>query len=146
MGRALIGPLNGLQRAGVPVELNTAFTDLFVENGVVFVHVRDSHEAESAEPQLIRSPRRDPGPANEQMRIERTSGQPITEWTAGASATGDGILAAEKLGALDLMDDVIARRYRWDKPWFAPRSATLPVKRRTKIEPRLAVPSCHGRR
>lgn len=29
MGRALIGPLRiGLQRAGVPVELNTAFTDL----------------------------------------------------------------------------------------------------------------------
>lgn len=63
MGRALIGPLRiGLQRAGVPVELNTAFTDLFVENGVVSgVYVRDSHEAESAEPQLIRSPRRDPG-------------------------------------------------------------------------------------
>ena len=36
MGRALIGPLRiGLQRAGVPVLLNTALTDLYVEDGVV---------------------------------------------------------------------------------------------------------------
>src|ERR1700747_3105212 len=44
MGRALIGPLRiGLQRAGVPVVLNTALTDLYVEDGVVRgVHVRDA--------------------------------------------------------------------------------------------------------
>lgn len=130
MGRALIGPLRiGLQRAGVPVELNTAFTDLFVENGVVSgVYVRDSHEAESAEPQLIRA-RRGVILAcggfehNEQMRIKYQRAPITTEWTVGASAnTGDGILAAEKLGAaLDLMDDA------WwgptvplvGKPWFA---------------------------
>ena len=36
MGRALIAPLRiGLQRAGVPVVLNTALTDLYVEDGVV---------------------------------------------------------------------------------------------------------------
>ena len=36
MGRALIAPLRiGLQQAGVPVLLNTALTDLYVEDGVV---------------------------------------------------------------------------------------------------------------
>ena len=36
MGRALIAPLRvGLQQAGVPVRLNTAMTDLYVEDGVV---------------------------------------------------------------------------------------------------------------
>ena len=60
MGRALIGPLRiGLQRAGVPVVLNTALTDLYVEDGVVRgVYVRDtSAGSESAEPQLIRARR-----------------------------------------------------------------------------------------
>ena len=44
MGRALIGPLRiGLQKAGVPVQLNTALTDLYVEDGVVRgVYVRDT--------------------------------------------------------------------------------------------------------
>ena len=44
MGRALIGPLRiGLQRAGVPVVLNTALTDLYVEDGVVRgIYVRDA--------------------------------------------------------------------------------------------------------
>ena len=59
MGRALIGPLRiGLQRAGVPVQLNTALTDLYVEDGAVRgVYVRDTSGAESAEPQLIRARR-----------------------------------------------------------------------------------------
>src|SRR5246500_2202490 len=59
MGRALIGPLRiGLQRAGVPVLLNTALTDLFVEDGVVRgVYVRDASAPESAEPQLIQARR-----------------------------------------------------------------------------------------
>src|ERR1700735_5120777 len=36
MGRALIGPLRiGLQHAGAPVQLNTALTDPYVEDGVV---------------------------------------------------------------------------------------------------------------
>ena len=43
MGRALIAPLRiGLRRAGVPVLLNTALTDLHVEDGTVRgVYVRD---------------------------------------------------------------------------------------------------------
>ncbi len=45
MGRALIAPLRiGLQKAGVPVRLNTAFTDLYVEDGVVRgIYVRDTN-------------------------------------------------------------------------------------------------------
>ncbi len=52
MGRALIAPLRiGLQKAGVPVQLNTALTDLFVENGVVRgVYVRDTNEPEALSP------------------------------------------------------------------------------------------------
>lgn len=44
MGRALIAPLRiGLQQAGVPVVLNTALTDLYVEDGVVRgVYVREA--------------------------------------------------------------------------------------------------------
>ena len=59
MGRALIAPLRiGLQRAGVPVRLNTALTDLYVEDGVVRgIYVRDADAPESAEPQLIRTRR-----------------------------------------------------------------------------------------
>ncbi len=43
MGRALIAPLRiGLREAGVPVRLNTALTDLYVEDGVVRgVYVND---------------------------------------------------------------------------------------------------------
>ena len=45
MGRALIAPLRiGLQKAGVPVLLNTALTDLYVEDGVVRgIYVRDTN-------------------------------------------------------------------------------------------------------
>src|SRR3984957_251664 len=44
MGRALIAPLRiGLQRAGVPVTLNTALTDLYVEDGRgCGIYVRDA--------------------------------------------------------------------------------------------------------
>ena len=49
MGRALIAPLRiGLQKAGVPVLLNTALTDLYVEDGVVRgVYVRDTNAPEA---------------------------------------------------------------------------------------------------
>ena len=45
MGRALIAPLRiGLQKAGVPVRLNTALTDLYVEDGAVRgIYVRDTN-------------------------------------------------------------------------------------------------------
>jgi 3-oxosteroid 1-dehydrogenase len=130
MGRALIAPLRiGLREAGVGVQLNTALTDLYVEDGVVRgVYVRDARSPESAEPQLIRARR---GVIlgcggfehNEQMRVKYQRAPITTEWTVGAAAnTGDGILAAEKLGAgLELMEDA------WwgptvplvGAPWFA---------------------------
>ncbi len=130
MGRALIAPLRiGLQRAGVPVRLNTALTDLFVEDGVVRgVYVRDTVAAESAEPQLIRARRgvilaSGGFEHNEQMRVKYQRAPITTDWTVGAKAnTGDGILAGEKLGAaLDIMADA------WwgptvpleGAPWFA---------------------------
>jgi len=43
----------GLQEAGVPVKLNTALTDLYVETAWCGVYVRDAGASESAEPQLI---------------------------------------------------------------------------------------------
>jgi 3-oxosteroid 1-dehydrogenase len=130
MGRALIGPLRiGLQRAGVPVVLNTALTDLYVEDGVVRgVYVRGAGDAESGEPQLIRARRgvilaSGGFEHNEQMRVKYQRAPITTEWTVGAVAnTGDGILAGEKLGAaLDVMEDA------WwgptvplvGAPWFA---------------------------
>jgi 3-oxosteroid 1-dehydrogenase len=130
MGRALIGPLRiGLQKAGVPVQLNTALTDLFVEDGVVRgVFVRDARDPESSEPRLIRAHRgvilgSGGFEHNEQMRVKYQRAPITTEWTVGAVAnTGDGILAAEKLGAaLDIMEDA------WwgptvplvGAPWFA---------------------------
>ncbi len=114
MGRALIAPLRiGLQQAGVPVKLNTALTDLYVEDGVIRgVYVRETGESESGEPQLIRARRgvilaSGGFDHNEQMRVKYQRAPITTEWTVGAKAnTGDGILAGEKLGAaLDLMED-----------------------------------------
>jgi 3-oxosteroid 1-dehydrogenase len=130
MGRALIAPLRiGLQQAGVPVRLNTALTDLYVEDGVVRgIYVRDTREPESAEPELIKVRRgvilgSGGFEHNEQMRVKYQRAPITTEWTVGAKAnTGDGILAAEKLGAaLEIMEDA------WwgptvplvDAPWFA---------------------------
>ncbi len=130
MGRALIAPLRiGLQRAGVPVLLNTALTDLYLEDGVVRgIYVRDATGPETAEPQLIRARRgvilgSGGFEHNEQMRVKYQRAPITTEWTVGAKAnTGDGIIAAEKLGAaLDVMEDA------WwgptvplvGAPWFA---------------------------
>lgn len=130
MGRALIAPLRiGLREAGVPVRLNTALTDLYVEDGVVRgIYVRDSTAPESGEPELIRARRgvilgSGGFEHNEQMRVKYQRAPITTEWTVGAKAnTGDGIIAAEKLGAaLDVMEDA------WwgptvplvGAPWFA---------------------------
>ena len=130
MGRALIAPLRiGLRDAGVPVLLNTALTDLYVEDGVVRgIYVVDTTAPSTSEPRLIRARRgvilgSGGFEHNEAMR-RKYQREPIgTEWTVGAAAnTGDGILAAEKLGAaLDLMEDA------WwgptvpleGAPWFA---------------------------
>ena len=114
MGRALIAPLRiGLQQAGVPVQLNTELTDLYVEDGMVKgIYVRDTTGPETAEPQLIRARRgvilgSGGFEHNEQMRVKYQRAPITTEWTVGAVAnTGDGILAAEKLGAaLEIMED-----------------------------------------
>jgi len=130
MGRALIAPLRiGLRQAGVPVLLNTALTELYVEDGAVRgIYVRDMSGPEAAEPQLIKARRgvilgSGGFEHNEQMRIKYQRAPITTEWTVGAKAnTGDGILAAEKLGAaLELMED------SWwgptvplvGAPWFA---------------------------
>jgi len=130
MGRALIAPLRiGLRDAGVPVLLNTALTDLHVSQGTVSgVYVRDASAPASEEPRLIRARRAvvlacGGFEHNEQMRVKYQRAPIGTEWTVGAAAnTGDGILAAEKLGAaLDLMEDA------WwgptvplvGAPWFA---------------------------
>jgi 3-oxosteroid 1-dehydrogenase len=130
MGRALIAPLRiGLQKAGVPVRLNSAMTDLYVEDGSVRgIYVRDTNAPESAEPELIRARRgvilgSGGFEHNEQMRVKYQRAPITTEWTVGAKAnTGDGIIAGEKLGAaLDIMEDA------WwgptvplvGAPWFA---------------------------
>jgi 3-oxosteroid 1-dehydrogenase len=130
MGRALIAPLRiGLRDAGVPVLLNTALTDLYVEDGAVRgIYVRTAGSPESAEPELIRARRgvilgSGGFEHNEQMRVKYQRAPITTEWTVGAAAnTGDGIIAAEKLGAaLELMEDA------WwgptvplvDAPWVA---------------------------
>ena len=91
MGRALIAPLRiGLQKAGVPVLLNTALTDLYVEDGVVRgIYVRDMNAPESAEPQLIRARRgvilgSGGFEHNEQMRVKYQRAPITTEWTVGA--------------------------------------------------------------
>lgn len=130
MGRALIAPLRvGLQKAGVPVQLNTALTDLYVEDGVVRgVYVRAADAPESAEPQLIRARRgvilaSGGFEKNEQMRVKYQRAPITADWTVGAAAnTGEGIIAGEKLGAaLEIMEDA------WwgptvplpGAPWFA---------------------------
>jgi 3-oxosteroid 1-dehydrogenase len=133
MGRALIAPLRiGLKQAGVPVLLNTALTDLYVEDGVVRgIYVVDTTAqtgTDAAEPRLIRARRgvilgSGGFEHNEQMRVKYQRAPITTEWTVGAKAnTGDGILAAEKLGAaLEIMEDA------WwgptvplvGTPWFA---------------------------
>ncbi|MDQ2637888.1 MAG: 3-oxosteroid 1-dehydrogenase, partial [Actinomycetota bacterium] len=130
MGRALIAPLRiALRKADVPVRLNTALTDLYVEDGrVCGIYVRDTNAPESTEPELIRARRgvilgSGGFEHNGQMRVKYQRAPISTEWTVGAVAnTGDGILAAEKLGAaLDIMEDA------WwgptvplvGAPWFA---------------------------
>ncbi len=105
MGRALIAPLRiGLRQAGVPVLLNTALTDLYVEDGVVRgIYVRDMTGPESADPKLIRARRgvilgSGGFERNEQMRVKYQRAPITADWTVGGAAanTGDGIVAAEK--------------------------------------------------
>ncbi|TDZ86324.1 3-oxosteroid 1-dehydrogenase [Mycobacteroides salmoniphilum] len=130
MGRALSAALRiGLRDAGVPVKLNTALTDLYIENGTVKgVYVRDTGASEASEPTVIKARKgvilaSGGFEHNEQMRVKYQRAPITADWTVGAKAnTGDGILAAEKLGAaLEFMED------SWwgptvplvGRPWFA---------------------------
>ena len=108
LGQALAAGLRaGLQRADVPVWLNTALVDLHVEDG----RVTGVHLTRGDEPVLVRARRgvvlaSGGFERNREMR-EKHQRPPIsTEWTTGAHEnTGDGILAGQRHGAaLDLMD------------------------------------------
>lgn len=129
MGRALIAPLRiGLSEAGVPVLLNTAMTDLYLADGVVRgVYVMPTDAAQRDRAQLITARR---GvilacggfERNEQMRVKYQRSPINADWTVGAHAnTGDGIAAAEKIGAaLDLMEDAWwGPTMDLPSPWFA---------------------------
>ncbi|MDP9092319.1 MAG: 3-oxosteroid 1-dehydrogenase [Actinomycetota bacterium] len=133
-GQAMAAAMRaGLLIADVPVQLGTALLDLVSEDGVVTgVVVLD---AASGRERIIRARR---GVIlgcggfehNGEMR-QKYQREPIgAEWTVGAKAnTGDGIIAAAKLGAgLDLMDDAW-----WGPsiplsggPWFCLAERTLP--------------------
>lgn len=107
MGRALIAPLRiGLQQAGAPCPAQHC-ADRSVRRGRRRPRhlVRMVGDAESTEPQLFRARRgvilgSGGFEHNEQMRVKYQRAPITTEWAVGAKAnTGDGVLAAEKLGA-----------------------------------------------
>jgi 3-oxosteroid 1-dehydrogenase len=109
MGQALAAGLRvGLQRAGVPVWLETPLLDVQVDNG----RVAGVWVTRIGSRTLLRARRGVVLAAggferNEAMRKQYQRAPIGTEWTVGALAnTGDGIEAGQRLGAaLDLMDD-----------------------------------------
>ncbi|KZB79398.1 3-oxosteroid 1-dehydrogenase [Amycolatopsis regifaucium] len=128
MGQSLAAGLRaGLQRAGVPVWLNTPLTDLVIENGKVTGVTVAAGVVKARRGVIIGSGGFE---HNGAMRAEYQR-QPIgTQWTVGArSNTGDGILAGKRAGAaLSLMDDA------WwgpaiplpGEPYFCLAERTLP--------------------
>jgi 3-oxosteroid 1-dehydrogenase len=131
-GQAFAGALRvGLRDAGVPVLLETALEELYVEDDVVagVVVTRDGQQ------QVIRARHgvvlASGGFEHNAAMRQQYQRAPIgSDWTVGAKAnTGDGILAGERLGAaLDLMDDAW-----WGPsipltggPWFCLAERTLP--------------------
>lgn len=127
-GQALAAALRaGLLDAGVPVLLDTAMTDLVVEDGRVRGTVCGERTFKARKGVVLASGGFE---HNEEMRTKYQR-QPIgTEWTVGAKAnTGDGICAGQELGAAtDLMDDAW-----WGPsipltggPWFCIAERTLP--------------------
>ncbi|OKJ96404.1 3-oxosteroid 1-dehydrogenase [Amycolatopsis sp. CB00013] len=128
MGQSLAAGLRaGLQRAGVPVWLNTPLTDLVIENGKVTGVAVAAGVVKARRGVIVGSGGFE---HNAAMRAEYQR-QPIgTQWTVGArSNTGDGILAGKRAGAaLDLMDDA------WwgpaiplpGEPYFCLAERTLP--------------------
>ncbi|HZY76668.1 MAG TPA: 3-oxosteroid 1-dehydrogenase [Jatrophihabitantaceae bacterium] len=132
MGQALIAGLRiGLRDAGVPVLLNTALEDLYIEDDrVAGVIVTDG-----ASQRTVRARRgvvlaAGGFESNAAMRQEYQRAPIGSDWTVGAAAnTGDAILAGERAGGvLELMDDAW-----WGPsipltggPWFCLAERTLP--------------------
>ncbi|MEU6349821.1 3-oxosteroid 1-dehydrogenase [Streptomyces sp. NPDC047072] len=128
MGQSLAAGLRkGLMTAGVPVQLNTPLTELYVENGAVTGAVTPAGLYRARRGVIVGSGGFE---HNAAMRAQYQQ-QPIgTEWTVGAKEnTGDGIRAGQQVGAgLALMDDA------WwgpaiplpGEPYFCLAERTLP--------------------
>ncbi|RSM38030.1 3-oxosteroid 1-dehydrogenase [Amycolatopsis balhimycina DSM 5908] len=139
MGQALAAGLRvGLAQAGVEVRLNTALTDLRVDDDRVTGVVTENGVIHARRGVILGSGGFE---RNLEMR-EKYQRAPIgVDWTVGAEAnTGDGITAGLKLGAaLDLMDDAW-----WGPslpltggPWFALAE---------RSRPRCIMVDAHGKR
>ncbi|MFD6676481.1 3-oxosteroid 1-dehydrogenase [Rhodococcus zopfii] len=131
-GQALMAGLRiGLRDANVPLLLNTALTDLVVEDGAV----RGVKVVSDGEERIIHARRgvilaSGGFEHNDEMRKQYQRAPIGTEWTVGAKAnTGDGIRAGQAAGgAVDFMDDAW-----WGPsfpltggPWFALSERSLP--------------------
>lgn len=131
-GQAFAGALRlGLMHAGVPVLLDTALEDLHVENdeiaGVVVTSAGQQRVLRARHGVVLACGGFE---HNAAMRRQYQRAPIGSDWTVGAEAnTGDGILAAERLGAaVELMDDAW-----WGPsvpltggPWFCLAERTLP--------------------
>lgn len=131
-GQALMAGLRiGLRDAGVPLLLDTALTDLVVENGTV----RGVEVVTDGEQRTLYARRgvilaSGGFEHNPEMRVKYQRGPIGADWTVGAKAnTGAGIEAGQKAGAaVDFMDDAW-----WGPsfpltggPWFALSERSLP--------------------
>ena len=132
MGQALIAGLRiGLRDAGVPILLDTALEDLYLEDdrvvGVVVSHAGDQRVVRARRGVVLAAGGFE---HNAAMRQEYQRAPIGSDWTVGAAAnTGDAILAGERAGGvLELMDDAW-----WGPsipltggPWFCLAERTLP--------------------
>lgn len=132
-GQALVAGMRlGVAQAGVPILLSTALTELISDDGrVTGVKVRNEDGTESVINATYGVVLGSGGfEHNDEMRKKYQRAPIGTEWTVGAKAnTGDGIVAAQALGAgVDFMDDAW-----WGPsipltggPWFALSERSLP--------------------
>jgi 3-oxosteroid 1-dehydrogenase len=131
-GQALTAMLRiGLRDAGVPILLDTALEDIYLEDdvvrGVIVTHDGHQRTIRARHGVVLASGGFEHNAAMRQQYQRAPIG---SDWTVGAEAnTGDGILAGERLGAaLELMDDAW-----WGPsipltggPWFCLAERTLP--------------------